>query len=1846
MENNKNAKRLVLFVTILMLFTLMNANVTKVLASNKPTFTPTLFGDDNGNKQNETHEANTSVWKYANGKHWNPCKVSGCTDETHKWNEANHNGTATCKSEAKCSVCDTVWGKIANHKANDATEWEKNENIHFQVCKWCNIRINEGEHKYDGEHNCITCGYANEIKHHYFERIINRQECAICEERLIISLGSEVTNLPYESKYTVAGCVCEPMQEKSLSEVVINFNYPPYETENKLLGADAIKIDVRGYDHSGWRKHADKLEKLYEGGRGLPSDINSSFLLKNNSGRWGFNIFKTHIFNGNNPDHECKKESDTRYVIKTPETGHYMLYNVLINNVPIPGSARLYVNGNCSSKADSLYAYLNVVYRDIDGNLIPDAPSDNRQEYDIQPSGYSLSKNVSADNNTLDSLGWRYKGYKKFDTYYTPSEDQIKNTSITGENSNVSINFELDFQKTTIVFIYEPIKVTVNHLNSDRETKIITNKNIEYKLPEIINKTGHVCTNLECTHKEITEEGRVPGTTATMHNNTSLNKYLWPGYILTDYTLKTSKGKTIESKKYELVKDYPIEDATTRTATSGDDEIYGINNAPQELYQKTIDIPVNIDTGDKVGYRNDIELDFIYTNVDVKVSHRDFKSKETLKDTENNPLAYTEMLNGHYFILSSLILNGTNTLPQTGGKYNYTGYILRHIEVTKKDKMIWDKPIEYGQSDTNGIEAIEIVNMLYYILSSNDVTSEIMEEINRIGSDIEFKFYYEKVPMLTIKHQDEYGNKLWPDEHTILNSEITPADSKNLKKFSYVYKEYYLDDPTLKTPGTEAIQLDPDSDVRRVNVPKNGELDRELIFVYREDIPTLLVKYIDTSGNEILKTVDDAGNIQPVRTIYKMDKDSVSTSAKDLSGIKDEAGNSYNYIKYKLYEGDNVGTPVTNEENNVITVTVPKTGNNRLLEFIYEKEKDAIVIDPSQIKSESVILKSNYRPDEAGKNGEEYNVLRAIPTSEDLYANVITDSFLLSNVVSQEEKEQWIHVKLVQPYYKTNNEDDKDTDIAVTDETYVISSENYVKLKLPYSYFTAKNVQLNLISRAVVKNESIEVRDSAGNIKELDKVTLTPKYEKKPELQYKAGGDLVFKDLALDPKYAGMTGKTVEEYVEGMAAGDYNLVTGFYNVKEVNGEIYVEYVLPEIQYTEVDLDDMRKIVGEYEANPYLLTRAAEVNEVTVTMDTLKVLREDDSVVTVLSGAALPINREFTLIQLESMKVPGTEIPIIDTTPDAPLISNNVLYKKDEIYITETQENKEYVTTADVWYKPHQRVNPETLQVEEIDNNEIFKKVFTKHEISAEGEILVEAKKDIVGNLVFVHTPVVNDTVISDNSKGIANNQLISAKTYTKEQKKSILVLGQEFKIKIPNKGTHVNETGYGTKAYNYKGLVSDGDTQVNNIHNAFALDRQIKFTFGVIYNNKYYKANEWISLGVSETEEFTFVAPEWEKELWKNTNNHKIETRVIAENATSDARIAKTQEGKNTVRDNYVATKTIDVKLIGELLDLEIRATNDPSYSNYKNEGTSGMPIGQAGQANGGKAYKYGIKLGYSVYFDITSTGWTGDTTDKIELTPKYYYVSKNGGAAKPVELYYRVVGNPNYVSLNASPRTLTTIMSTDAIRGPRCKSRFASLLAGTSGFFNANAGIEMSNTTRLINALKAEAEENYVKTSNKGIVNYGTQITTGTTKLVSLPYQVRLAYANAINAMLNGKYNGVTGLEQVSENAKNYCIGHWYGAFKLPATTVAVDPGSTPKPDKSNIKKDGYIIVSFEGIKSESGGTPYLEVGPERFALDGGVKNFTLPNEKPGSVPILIPSIIYETDIPANLDAEVGGTH
>ena len=62
-----------------------------------------------------THDYGTT-WKNDGENHWYECS---CGDK--KDSAAHSGGTATCKEKAKCSVCNTEYGELAEHKYSEAT---------------------------------------------------------------------------------------------------------------------------------------------------------------------------------------------------------------------------------------------------------------------------------------------------------------------------------------------------------------------------------------------------------------------------------------------------------------------------------------------------------------------------------------------------------------------------------------------------------------------------------------------------------------------------------------------------------------------------------------------------------------------------------------------------------------------------------------------------------------------------------------------------------------------------------------------------------------------------------------------------------------------------------------------------------------------------------------------------------------------------------------------------------------------------------------------------------------------------------------------------------------------------------------------------------------------------------------------------------------------------------------------------------------------------------------------------------------------------------------------------------------------------------------------------------------------------------------------------------------------------------------------------------------------------------------------------------------------------------------------------------------------------------------------
>ena len=159
-------------------------------------------------------------------------------------------------------------------------------------------------------------------------------------------------------------------------------------------------------------------------------------------------------------------------------------------------------------------------------------------------------------------------------------------------------------------------------------------------------------------------------------------------------------------------------------------------------------------------------------------------------------------------------------------------------------------------------------------------------------------------------------------------------------------------------------------------------------------------------------------------------------------------------------------------------------------------------------------------------------------------------------------------------------------------------------------------------------------------------------------------------------------------------------------------------------------------------------------------------------------------------------------------------------------------------------------------------------------------------------------------------------------------------------------------------------------------------------------------------------------------------------------------------------------------------------------------------------------------KLGYRFSFDLKTTGYLpsgNNSYRQIQITPSYYYISKDGKTFnKNIELYYKNSIN-KYIPLNGSNYTI---------------------------YFTPNDGYRNTyneNETPVLDSMSTKLEG----------LNIGTD--TGT-------------------VILNTK---------MMSTSNDRFIQAWYGDFKLPNFTIAIDKGIKDISNES-IKKDGYIGVVF----------------------------------------------------------------
>ena len=381
-------------------------------------------------------------------------------------------------------------------------------------------------------------------------------------------------------------------------------------------------------------------------------------------------------------------------------------------------------------------------------------------------------------------------------------------------------------------------------------------------------------------------------------------------------------------------------------------------------------------------------------------------------------------------------------------------------------------------------------------------------------------------------------------------------------------------------------------------------------------------------------------------------------------------------------------------------------------------------------------------------------------------------------------------------------------------------------------------------------------------------------------------------------------------------------------------------------------------------------------------------------------------------------LPDSDIlPLVDNKIGKIMVKNDMFSVDGEIWMNGSvceEKTPEPVTLSD---ERKQSVQKNEVQIPGATANQIYESTGTAEYASYfSGGIANDATVPDV-NPVAVHTPVVCVGMSGDE---IAFNQQIIPTKYKS------LILGRTFTVSVGTVGTHLGEKGYGTRDYR-----------------KYVKARQVRFPFPVVSDGRQIAADSWITI-LSESAEFLLPVSVPE-------GDYNIFYRSIAINAENN--VAE-QEYANTDKNNYIATGSVRVTVIGRLYDFCVTnvidyprwervfwkegktARTDTVYFSGTND-LNGIRQRESGSLylvpliRGSHPYDSSIHapgLGYRMEFSIKTIGSMWHAEDSVELVPTYYYMERDGSSLRQVNLYRKDNLQEFYlpVSLKAEDRTIT----------------------------------------------------------------------------------------------------------------------------------------------------------------------------------------------------------------------------
>ncbi len=1391
------------------------------------------------------------------------------------------------------------------------------------------------------------------------------------------------------------------------------------------------------------------------------------------------------------------------------------------------------------------------------------------------------------------------------------------------QNVRIDIPCEPEYVNCNVIIYCEPVKYSIQHFdNLDTADAISTNMN----KPNLLFKDA--------------EENLVPNSGATGKKNfstkaaPSLNRKWWPAYILKGYEV-LSGDQVLATKTYST--------ETTSKLTPGDEKRYAhLTTAlvdeniyyPSEYRRNKGDLDhgdeFNYDTkteyNDKIGYAKDKTVRFQYQYPVVDVSHVKYEDTNTcLKDVDDNDLKYTVRLDSQNLVIASL------NLPEND-------LIVTTTEGQKK--------FHYKIPDR------ALVQVLVYQKNYNDAGVPT-------GTASLFRAFC---------HRDFVPGGLDSSKLRVINDD------------AFLYG-YYISIGSLLSDGL----FTQNSDI----------VFSDMIFklVYKTQY-SVHVRYLDEDGNQVMP--DD------YRPIH-------DDGTADIPVPNIEDTQSRKFRDYVL-EDDEPTRDKYDEEDEMIYLEDLDPENMEMIVYYYKisKDKPPEVTDPDTLELEEkppfAYIKSNKRKD-SEEETKEYVVEEAMPTEEDLYANVVTEEYILRNNFRQKERKQHLKVQLVKEYYERNNEGEV-SDTAEMDIGDPFEYDFY------YKYFSGAFTDMYLVDNATLYNEAIKVDSTYGNVK------LTANWPAgiKPELVYEKGGTITIPQGGEDPE-------TRSRIIQVEDSGE--------------GTIYIKIKILDIAYSQADIN-VDKELDTYKngALDQLLIKTAAISG-----DTLKVINvgENQNGTDLYLDGTVPMMLWHHYDKDAMMYLTDETNQYYYPIHDEFYIPRNCLYKADGITIRQDAQNKEYLTTQmDLVYLFEKNAEERLPEGESPDE---VKKVYLDASLKdpINDKNLFYEKDDetklVTKNNINVYTPIVNrvemfDHVVDDlDNPGESENEVVGVETILEGHPRGkdntrVLEVDKQFMIIIPHDGFHPGaETepafsrGYGDKIYNYEGIKS-GDTTWAYEKKAFAKDKYVKFDFDVyimglmkddgtiVPVHKLLEAGKWHKLSQFgnadfnglKAEKYIFTVPNWVSD-----NQYKnVDVRIVARNYFSETGNAEDMDsvpaskigtGAYNKKNEYVLEKQFGVYISGALYDLEVRTTNDVGWkgkvSSLKKAftlsrvgtGIRYLPIGQGAQIS---PYALGIKLGYSVYFDVKTKG---RATKDITIQPHIYYVEEDGtGLTDEITLFYQEnQDSANYKKLDSS--VAASISMNDTYGEVNNKENFGNEITRKTILIEdlLHANINLNDLDEIGSLQgKLTLEKAIEKLPLENLANSFTQYGYGANEESTFinditPLITTNDYSEVKKAVQEYASGETTITKAQLQTILRSFNGHWYGEFGFPASTKVVLDSvlaaqSNPNQYRSGLEqKKGYLIVVFDDVYTtpEAGGVvsegdTYLsydmtddntqwmrETGPVTSSSE--YTKVILPNGKTTLIPSIVSSsdkmigaamAIYEVAYTSADDLQAGGTH